>query len=94
MESELIGVRFKMSALGLERSPSFAGKEGVIIGRGRYHRSVRVQFDSNKSSTTLHRDYIELIPPGAELAGFSQSCAGADRPTQATHGSRIHQRPS
>jgi hypothetical protein len=61
-ESELIGARFKMSAVGLKRSPSFAGKEGVIIGRGRYYRSVRVQFDSNRTSTTLHRDYIELIP--------------------------------
>jgi hypothetical protein len=65
---ELIGARFKMSALGLKRSPTFAGKEGVVIGRGRYYRSLRVRFDSNKSPTTLHRDYIELIPPSAELA--------------------------
>ena len=59
-----------MSPRSLTRSPGFAGKEGVIIGRGRYSRSVRVQFDSNKTSTTLHRDYIELITPSAELAGF------------------------
>jgi hypothetical protein len=62
-EFQLIGARFKMSSLGLARSPRFAGKEGVIIGPGRYFRSVRVQFDSNKLPTTMHRDYIELIPP-------------------------------
>jgi hypothetical protein len=59
---ELIGARFKMSALGAARSPVLANKEGVIIGKGRFHNSVRVQFDRNKSSTTLHRNYIEVIP--------------------------------
>ena len=57
-----IGARFKMSARGLARSPSLAGKEGIIIGSGRYHNAVRVQFDGYKSPTTLHRDYIETIP--------------------------------
>ena len=51
-----------MSRLGSARSPILASKEGIIIGEGRYYRSVRVQFDGNKSPTTLHRDYIELIP--------------------------------
>jgi len=52
-----------MSPRSLTRSPGFAGKEGVIIGRGRYYRSVRAQFDNNKTSTPLHRDYTGLIPP-------------------------------
>ena len=52
-----------MSALGAARSPSHAGKEGIIIGGTRYSNSVRVQFDSYKSPMSLHRDYIELIPP-------------------------------
>jgi hypothetical protein len=51
-----------MSALGAARSPNLVGKEGTIIGCGRYNSSVRVQFDSYKSPTSLHRDYIESIP--------------------------------
>ncbi len=59
----LIGARFKMSSLGSARNPSHAGKEGIIIGSGRYYTSVRVRFDGAKNPMTLHRDYIELIPP-------------------------------
>ena len=51
-----------MSRLGSARSPILACKEGIIVGEGRYYRSVRVQFDGKKSPTTLHCDYIELIP--------------------------------
>jgi len=58
-----IGARFKMSPLGSARSPSLAGKEGIIVGSSRYYSSVRVQFDGIKYPMTLHRDYIELIPP-------------------------------
>jgi hypothetical protein len=61
-KSKVIGNRFKMSRLGSARSPILAGKEGILIGEGRYYRSVRVLFDGNKSPTTLHWDYIELIP--------------------------------
>jgi hypothetical protein len=61
-KSKVFGTRFRMSRLGSTRSPVLAGKEGIIIGKGRYYRSVRVQFDSNKSPSTLHWDYIELIP--------------------------------
>jgi hypothetical protein len=50
-----------MSRFGSARSPVLAGKEGIIVGEGRYQRSVRVQFDGNKSPTTLHLDYVELI---------------------------------
>ena len=60
-----IGARFKMSERGIARSPSLAGKEGIIIGAGRYRNAVRVKFDSYKSPTTLHRDYIDLIPSEA-----------------------------
>jgi hypothetical protein len=62
VKSNVIGNRFRMSRLGSARSPILAGKEGIIIGDGRYYRSVRVRFDGNKSPTTLHLDYIELIP--------------------------------
>jgi hypothetical protein len=67
VKSELIGARFKMSPLGSARCPFLAGKEGIIIGgSSRYAKSVLVRFDGNKSSTTLHRDYIELVPPEPE----------------------------
>src|SRR5271169_3663022 len=59
----VIGARFKMSPLGSARNPSLAGKEGIIVGSSRYYSSVRVQFDGIKYPMTLHRDYIELIPP-------------------------------
>jgi hypothetical protein len=62
VKSKVIGNRFRMSHLGSARSPILARKEGIIVGEGRYYRSVRVQFDGNKSPTTLHCDYIELIP--------------------------------
>jgi hypothetical protein len=70
-----IGTRFKMSVLGAARHPSHAGKEGTIIGGSRYYSSVRVQFDGCKSPTSLHRDYIEIIPTEAN----SYQTAGASR---------------
>ena len=63
VKSDMIGVRVKMSPLGTARSPSLAGKEGVVIGGSRYSSSFRVQFDGYKSPTLLHRDYLEPIPP-------------------------------
>jgi hypothetical protein len=62
-KSELIGARFKMSALGSARNPRLAAKEGTIVGSSRYSRSVRVRFDSSKTAVTIHEDYIELISP-------------------------------
>jgi len=62
VKSKVIGNRFRMSRLGSARSSILARKEGIIVGEGRYYRSVRVQFDGNKSPTTLHCDYIELNP--------------------------------
>ena len=62
VKSKVIGNRFRMSRLGSARSSILARKEGIIVGEGRYYRSVRVQFDGNKSPPTLHCDYIELIP--------------------------------
>jgi hypothetical protein len=53
VKSEMIGARFKMSALGAARSPIHAGKEGIIIGGTRYSNGVRVQFDSYRSPTAV-----------------------------------------
>lgn len=50
-----------MSALGATRCPNLAGREGVIVGSGRYRSTVRVIFDDFKSPTSLHSTYIELV---------------------------------
>jgi hypothetical protein len=64
-----VGTRFKMSPLGATRSPGLADKQGTVIGGGRYATSVRVRFDGYKTPTSLHRDYIELIPTELEDNG-------------------------
>lgn len=58
-----IGARFRMSTLGAVRCRRLAEKTGTVIGGSIYRSSVSVLFDGNKSPSTLHRDYIELIPP-------------------------------
>jgi hypothetical protein len=76
-----IGARFNMSRLGSARHPILAGKEGILIGRGRFHlKSVRVQFDSSKTLSTLHWDYIELAPPqtGSERPARKRKTRGGD----------------
>jgi hypothetical protein len=59
-----IGSRVRMSPLGAERCPSLAGKIGTVVGGSVYNNSFSVRFDGNKSSTTLHQNYLEVIPPG------------------------------
>jgi hypothetical protein len=59
----VIGARFRMSVLGAARNPRLAKKEGTIVGSGRPNSSVRVLFDGRTTLMTLHRDYIEQIPP-------------------------------
>jgi hypothetical protein len=54
-----IGQRIKMSTIGAVRCPRLALKNGVVVGLSQYKSSVTVRFDGNRSSTCLHRDYIE-----------------------------------
>jgi hypothetical protein len=54
-----VGDRVQMSALGSKRSPVLAKKIGTITGVRRDSRTIFVRFDGNRTSTTLHRDYIE-----------------------------------
>jgi hypothetical protein len=56
-----IGDRVRMTALGAMRCVRLANKKGTIVGRSQYASSVSVRFDGNKSSSTFHRDYVELI---------------------------------
>lgn len=53
--------RVRMTALGAARCPNLAGREGVVVGAGRYHSTVRVLFDGFKSATSLHRTYVEAV---------------------------------
>jgi hypothetical protein len=62
----VVGTRFRMSALGAARNPRLADKEGTIVGGSRLNSSVRVLFDGRKSPISLHRDYIEQIPPNVD----------------------------
>ena len=53
--------RVRMSVLGAARCPNLAGREGVVVGAGRYRSTVRVMFDGFKSPTSLHSTYIEAV---------------------------------
>jgi hypothetical protein len=53
--------RIRMSVLGAERCPNLAGREGVVIGTGRYRSTVRVLFDGFRSATSLHNTYVEPV---------------------------------
>jgi len=50
-----------MRALGSERSPVLAIKVGTVTGIRSDSRTIFVRFDGNRTTTTLHRDYIEPI---------------------------------
>src|SRR6478735_928932 len=58
-----IGSRVRMSSLGAKRCPSLAGKIGTVVGGSVYNNSFSIRFDGNKSSTTLHHNYLEVIAP-------------------------------
>ena len=50
-----------MSPLGAKRCPSLADKIGTVVGGSVYNNSFSIRFDGNKSSTTLHHNYLEVI---------------------------------
>lgn len=53
--------RIKLSALGKERCPRIADKMGTVTRRTPNSSVVRVLFDGNRLSTSIHKDYIESI---------------------------------
>jgi hypothetical protein len=55
----IAGQRFRLSELGAQRCPKFIVKVGKIIRVRENSASVIVQFDGNKTTVTIHRDYIE-----------------------------------
>jgi hypothetical protein len=54
-----VGSRVKLSVLGAARCPRIAEKQGVVVGVGRYSKSLRVLLDGSKLPVSLHRDYLE-----------------------------------
>jgi len=57
-----IGVRVRMSVLGASRCARLAKKTGTIVGGSVYVNSVSVLFDGNRSPTTIHREYVVMLP--------------------------------
>lgn len=66
MSTELLrlpqNARVRLSPLGAVRCRSLAFREGIVVGSGRSHGTVRVMFDGFKSPTSLHETYLELVP--------------------------------
>ena len=67
--------RIRMTALGAARCPNLAGREGVVIGTGRYRSTVRVMLRrlqvGNLAAQHLHRTCGRegrRLQPGPPLA--------------------------
>jgi hypothetical protein len=54
-----IGMRVRLSALGLKRSPKTDTHKGVIVGVNSTSSSVRVLLDGRRTPLALHSSYIE-----------------------------------
>ncbi|MCK1513623.1 hypothetical protein IVB22_13790 [Bradyrhizobium sp. 190] len=80
--------RIKMSALGATRCPNLAGRQGVIIGSGRYRSTVRVMFDDFKSPTSLHSTYIEPVVEEDQAPHRGRSGTPRQGATRANAGGR------
>jgi hypothetical protein len=61
-----IGLRVRMSTLGALRCVRLAKKTGTIVGGSVYVNSVSVLFDGNRSPTTIHREYVEVLLPALD----------------------------
>lgn len=54
--------RVRLTTLGMVRCANLVGREGVVVGSGRYRSTIRVLFDGFKSPTSLHNTYVEAVP--------------------------------
>jgi hypothetical protein len=57
----VVGARFKMSKLGVDRFPDLAGQTGVVVDVSLRTTGITVLFDGARRSTCLHRDFISPI---------------------------------
>jgi hypothetical protein len=53
-----VGDRVRLNALGKERNPNLKGERGVVKSRTR-GAAFYILIDGNKSTSILHRTYIE-----------------------------------
>ena len=73
-----VGKRVKLSALGSQRCPRIARKAGTVTRLIPNSSTIVVRFDGNKRSTSIHRDYVELLKSDHERvrapfrSGFSR----------------------
>jgi len=56
-----VGTRVRLSELGKVRCPRLSKKTGTLVGHGIYVNSVVVLFDGNKTSSTIHIAYLEVL---------------------------------
>lgn len=62
MKSEYtVGTRVRLSVLGKVRCPRLSKKTGTLVGHSIYVNSVVVLFDGNKTSSTIHIAYLEVL---------------------------------
>ena len=74
-----VGKRVKLSALGSQRCPRIARKVGTVTGLIPNSQTIAVRFDGNKRSTSIHRDYVELLKSDHErvrTGHFGRASAG------------------
>jgi hypothetical protein len=57
-----IGLRCRLSELGMARSPRAKMTKGTVVGKGTTRHSLRVLFDGTTTPVRLHKKYIEAIP--------------------------------
>ena len=89
MKQELsIGDRVQISALGAARCPRLAGKSGIVVGRSVYPNSLNIRLDGNGTSSTFHRDYVEIAAAdrACPVGEIARSDHGADRQGRAPTG--------
>jgi hypothetical protein len=56
-----VGMRCRLSAIGVKNMPRQIQHHCTVIGVGRTKNQLRVRFDGYKSATTLHRSYLEAM---------------------------------
>ena len=74
-----VGVRCRLSPLGIGRSLRTMTRAGTIVGIGRSTSSIRVLFDGYSRPVSLHRKYVELISAEPEAPAPQRPRDVADR---------------
>ena len=85
--------RVRMSALGAVRCPNLAGREGVVVGAGRYRSTVRIMFDGSGRQPRCTAPTSSPWPgKKAPPAGIAASFAGFGTKLQIAKQFRVQER--